>query len=324
MRYNSDMQKLSIIIPIFNSEKTIQRCLDSVIVQTYSNYEVILVDDGSTDASSEICQKYQKNYHQITYYNIGHHGVSYCRNYGIDKSSGEYIAFVDSDDYIEPMIYENMIMNIISHQSTLSLCGYYTEKGNSSTSNIGKCPTSMTSSETLSSIFTDEAISGFVWNKLYTKELIGNHRFRENISICEDLLFNIELLTSTEAKVSHIDMALYHYILSDESATNTKSYLRNNEFIYKPAFDAIKKLVDNQLWNSCNKKYSDIMQYTMYCLLTSNNLDQAQIKQLKRLMKAESKGTYSNPLFTTRQKLHYRILATCPILYAKVWLLPRL
>ena len=122
---------ISIIVPIYNSENYIKKCLDSILAQTYSNLEVILIDDGSTDNSYNICKDYQKKDNRIVLLQQKNAGVSRARNHGLEVAKGEYIGFVDSDDYIEPEMYEILLNSIIESNSKIAICNYYYENEDS-------------------------------------------------------------------------------------------------------------------------------------------------------------------------------------------------
>lgn len=106
------MKKVSLIVPIFNSQNYIDKCISSIVDQTYKNIEIILINDGSTDNSMEICNKWLKLDERIKIYNNTNHGVSYSRNFGIKKSTGYYVTFVDSDDIVSKYFIENLVTNL--------------------------------------------------------------------------------------------------------------------------------------------------------------------------------------------------------------------
>ena len=118
------MKKISIIVPIYNIEKYLPRCLDSILAQTYKNLEVILVDDGSVDNSGMIADKYARNDQRINVIHQVNKGVSAARNAGLDLATGDYIGFVDGDDYIEKDMYERLLFNAIKYKADISHCGY--------------------------------------------------------------------------------------------------------------------------------------------------------------------------------------------------------
>lgn len=321
------MNKLSIIIPVYNCSQTLPYCIESLLSQTYSNYEILLIDDGSTDSSFQICQSYSQSYSCIHTHQIPHSGVSAARNYGLLQAVGDYITFADSDDYVEPDIYETMINSIISQNTKLCICGYYTEKSAASTPIIGNYQKILSSRDVLTLMFTEDIIGGFVWNKLYARELLAHEQFDTSISICEDLVFNTKLLLSLSQNISYVDKPLYHYKISDASATNTKRYFVSPpkggtaEFMYAPAFRILRDFAHTPvLFHQITKKYADILQYSMYCLLTSPRYDYAQISKLKKVMQQELTNIWNNPELSRHSKLHYLILCVCPIIYGKIFL----
>ena len=120
------MPQVSVIIPIYNSEKYLHECLDSVINQTYKDIEIILVDDGSTDKSSSICDEYAKKDERIKVFHTSNNGPSHARNIGIDNATGEYIVFQDSDDYIELNMIEDTVKEALKSDSDLVISGHKT------------------------------------------------------------------------------------------------------------------------------------------------------------------------------------------------------
>src|SRR5690625_188058 len=116
------MKKISIIVPVYNAEKYIERCLKSILNQRYTNLEIIIVDDGSTDNSSKICIDYEKQYKNIIYVKKENEGPGPARNLGIRLASGDYIGFVDSDDFIHKDMYYNMIKELEKHDADIVEC----------------------------------------------------------------------------------------------------------------------------------------------------------------------------------------------------------
>lgn len=124
---------VSIIVPIYNSGKYLRRCLESLKFQTYSNIEVLLIDDGSVDSSKEICEEYVNKYDFIKYFYKENSGVSSARNFGLSKSTGNYISFVDSDDWVEPTYIETLLNAAVRNQCEIAFCCRYIETGNGQT-----------------------------------------------------------------------------------------------------------------------------------------------------------------------------------------------
>lgn len=120
---------ISIIVPVYNVEKYVRKCLDSVVNQAYKDLEILIVDDGSTDGSGKICDEYKKD-DRVKVFHTENRGLSAARNYGIDRAHGEWIGFVDSDDWIEPDMYEVLLKSALETDADIVECGVYTEYSN--------------------------------------------------------------------------------------------------------------------------------------------------------------------------------------------------
>ena len=121
---------ISIIVPVYKAEKYLRRCVDSILAQTYQNIEVLLIDDGSPDNSGEICDEYAEKDSRVRVFHKPNGGVSSARNLGLKEAKGDYIGFVDADDYIDKTMYEVLLCNLIKENSDISICSYNQEDSN--------------------------------------------------------------------------------------------------------------------------------------------------------------------------------------------------
>lgn len=211
------MDKISIVVAVYNAEQTLRKCVDSLLNQTYKNIEIILVNDCSKDSSLDICKEYSKTYDNvIVVSNERNFGVSATRNNGIDNSAGEYICFVDSDDYVEPNYLEVLYSNYKKY-NTVPICGfvYHDEY------NLAKPVTySWSGNEGLVSLgeafkLKSELYLTALWNKLFDRRLIvdKNIKFDTDISVGEDLRFSIEYFDKNNiSEVYVLKKPLYHYM----------------------------------------------------------------------------------------------------------------
>lgn len=202
---------ISIIVPVYNAEDTLDRCVKSLMSQTYKNIEIILVNDGSKDASLDICKKYEKEDSRIIVINKDNGGVSSARNAGIDIASGKFIMFCDSDDWAEPNWCEELITNY--EPECLVMCGFYIE-GNQNVVPYKIC--SKTPNERYSrNSFYQLKLSFFnsPWSKIYLKSRLNKNgiRFDINFTNGEDFLFNLKYLNVISGEIIHLDKCLYHY-----------------------------------------------------------------------------------------------------------------
>ena len=215
------MEKVSVIIPVYNSSEHITECIESIIKQTYTNLEIIIINDGSTDNSLDICQRFESKDNRVKLYNNANHGVSYTRNFGVEHSTGDYIVFVDSDDVIDKDYIKILLDTIINSKSDCSICGIY--KGSQYTPGSNHENYSILDDEKISGLF--EIYGGFLWNKMYKREIILKHNIKlnEDVHISEDLLFNFDYFTKCKT-VAYNDSKLYFYrIYSQSSYNNLKS-----------------------------------------------------------------------------------------------------
>ena len=213
---------VSIIIPVYNVELLIKDCLESVLNQTYKNIEIILIDDGSKDKSGLICDEYAKKDDRIIVIHKNNEGVSVARNIGIDKSKGDYICFIDSDDYISKYMVEHMLKKIEEEDSDIVVCNFVEEKNNKI---IKKYYVDKDMIDTKKNFMRYIAFKCtwqcMIWNKMYKKTAIGDIRFKAGTKIAEDYLFLMEVLDRNVKKISYIDEVLYYYVRWDLSTLYT-------------------------------------------------------------------------------------------------------
>ena len=166
---------ISVIVPVYNVEPYLPRCIDSILAQTYSNLEVILVDDGAKDASGAICDDYAGKESRIKVIHKENGGLSSARNAGIDIARGEYLAFVDSDDWIEPDAYEYMLEQMLQSGAKLACAGRYDVNGETGEKKIGLCPTKnvcIPAEEMVGRIFVWDNCDSSACDKLYHRSLL--------------------------------------------------------------------------------------------------------------------------------------------------------
>ncbi|WP_288175358.1 glycosyltransferase family 2 protein [Sporofaciens musculi] len=283
------MGVISVVIPIYNAQRHLERCLLSITQQTFTNFECILIDDGSTDDSQGICHKYINEDSRFTYIRKDNSGVSASRNIGVQAAAGEYIAFVDADDYIEKD-YLQILFSKLSKLSNpgLCLCQYFIDSTGScfpviepelkSFSNIAPFFLEQNLREKDGTIYSDN-IWGSVWRCLFCKKVIEENsiEFKSNLRIHEDQVFILEYINSINAKnVIYIERPLYHYTvdLNYSSAlhreyitdlfVNDKYYLQYVKEIIKKA-DELSNVVKEQCYsNICFQNAYKIISQEQY------------------------------------------------------------
>ena len=212
---------ISIIIPIYNVEKYLEECIESVINQTYKNLEIILVDDGSTDRCLEICKKYEKQDNRIKVIHQENAGVSVARNVGIDFSTGQYIGFLDSDDFIEKDMYEQLYKNLKAEKADIAGCDYYIYNTFKATKSdiLTKKKSVMTTEEALIKMNELRGFGVGVWNKLYKRKLLNGIRFP--IGKRGEDWFIIYKIIDKAKKIVYNPNAKYYYRQRGESYTKS-------------------------------------------------------------------------------------------------------
>ena len=220
------MPKLSIIVPIYNVEKYLSRCIDSILAQTYTDFELILINDGSPDNCAEIIEQYAKVDKRIITIYQENKGVSAARNAGLRIAKGKYIGFIDPDDYIESSFFDELIGLLEEKALDIVCCNWCSvfENGEKNIHKVNAVPQNMKQKEFVNRLFDlPRTIGGSNWNKIFHKEQI-TELYDETLNICEDNLFLINYCQNIK-KAGYINKPLYYIYERSESATrkdNTK------------------------------------------------------------------------------------------------------
>lgn len=217
--------KISVIIPVYNTAKYLPRCLDSVLQNTYQNLEVICINDGSTDNSADILEEYVRKDSRVTAISQQNTGVSSARNVGLDQATGEYIAFVDSDDWIHPQYFEILADLADKYEADCVLCGTRTadHKEIDFERQYTKDSVKIVATD-LKGVMTSNLWRTRIWGRLYNRKLLSAVRFPVNIRLTEDTCFNLSALCFKERiQVVAVDTKLYFYFQRADSAVHTLS-----------------------------------------------------------------------------------------------------
>lgn len=223
--------EVSIIVPVYNAEKYLKQCIESILSQDFTDFELLLINDGSQDSSASICDKYAQKDKRIRVFHKENEGVSSARNLGIDKAQGNYVAFIDSDDYIDSN-YLSILTNI---EADLVVTGY-------TLSGKGDCPTCIELKDSLYtgqeianclSSFLDKMLMRTPWDKLYNLKIIKEHSiyFNQRMRIAEDTVFVQTYLLYCKA-IAFRNGTAYHYRVSPNNNSKSKYNLSSDEYIY--------------------------------------------------------------------------------------------
>ena len=289
---------VSIIVPVYNAEKYLHRCVDSVLNQVYKDFELILVDDGSNDSCPQICDEYALKDCRVKVIHQDNSGVSVARNHGLKICSGQFIAFVDADDYIVPEMLQKMV-SIIQCGSDIVISGFlccYKQKVQGVFINAPK----EFDLEDLKANYDYYKIPNSVWAKLYKRDLINNIMFNDKMSMGEDLLFNLQYYNNCR-KFACIQATDYYY-----DCTNQSSAMHN----FKPEYIVCQKILYGELKQF---KYGKVV-------FTDDGVDMAilstlldylrcifELKLSKREKRLYLKKIYTDELFISLCKRKYNI-----------------
>ena len=215
---------ISIIVPVYNVEEYLDRCVESIVNQIYTNIEIILVDDGSPDNCPKMCDEWAEKDNRIKVIHKENGGVSSARNIGIDNADGDYISFVDSDDYVENNFISSLLSGCQNNEAQLSVCGCCI---NDNDKVIKAESTVLVNSYDACIMLFDYGnchyFEGYSCNKLYKKDIIKDNclKFDTSFKMCEDTLFNFNYIKCIN-NVCVLDEALYHYCSRKDSAARSK------------------------------------------------------------------------------------------------------
>lgn len=245
------MAFVSVIVPVYQAEKYIKKCINSVLDQTFTDWEMILVDDGSKDNSGEICDAFARTDARIKVIHQENTGVSGARNKGIEASSGEYIAFLDSDDYYKPDMLDKLVKTLLSSGADSAGCGHiYLYPDGRAIPEAPVLPSGVYGADEIKKALVrpllrdrleGKIINGYVVRFLYSSSIIKDNKIEFSGAYLEDELFLIEYF-SLAGKLSIVDEPLYVYYINSDSVT--RRYLKDYVTVFRHSLEMKKKLVE--------------------------------------------------------------------------------
>ena len=247
--------KVSVIVPVYNVSNYIEKCLDSLFNQTYDNLEIIIVDDCSTDNSYNIVKKLIKNKNNVKLYkNETNKGLSYTRNFALSKSEGDYISYIDSDDYVPCNYYLELINKVLEEYSDVVVCDIILVDEDKGTSKREYCGGESNFD------FVSHSLSASACNKLFKRNVIETNKFSEG-KINEDLAVVIPAIVNSN-KVSYTDKTYYNYIQRNNSIQNSQFSLKRFDIFYGVKL-TLERIANNKRFN----EYKDCLIFNQIILL---------------------------------------------------------
>lgn len=314
--------KISIIVAVYNIEKYLPKCLDSILAQTYQNLQIILVDDGSSDSSACICDEYAEKDHRIEVIHKKNGGLSDARNAGLECATGEYIGYVDGDDWIEPEMYENMLKACESTGAEIAACRYKKVYRDRVEDGSSKEVVLLTREQTWD-IYINEhpqyIIYNSVWSKLFKRELVEDLQFLVGRN-SEDILYTTKAFCRMN-KCVYLDSAYYNYVLDREgSIMNVKSGKRSVDDEIPFFYEQIEILKENHMHHE-----ADMAQYQLYrrllyyyLLFYKNKENRIYAKWIVDRIRGEKevvKQIYANVFVKKGDIVRMKLFMTSPVSY---------
>ena len=225
------MKKISVIVPIYNTQKELRKCLKSIACQTYRELEIICVDDGSTDKSGEIAEEFAKSDNRFRVVHKENGGESSARNMGLKMAVGEFVAFCDCDDWIDKEMYETLVSTMENEEVDMVAASWYKETGSESQIIRNELPVNdkaFSRDELLRYLYMRDSYRGFayIWDKLYKREILNDQYnnlilFDEELQLGGDVLYLAEIALNVK-RAKYVNKAFYHYNQREESGCHTK------------------------------------------------------------------------------------------------------
>lgn len=279
------MPAISIIVPVYNAEKYIHKCIESILSQTFTDFELLLIDDGSLDNSGKICDEYANKDFRIKAFHKENGGVSSARQFGLDHACGEYLIHADPDDWVEPDMLENLYQCAKREDADMVICDFFVNIG-SKEFYVAQKPKSLDSETVLCDLF--RKLHGSSSNKLIRRSCFIDYSisYPSDLSFCEDLFVNTSLLLHN-IKVFYLDKAFFHYVKGINENSIVKSYDRNTLEYDEHLFNRFSELTKGSIChNLCINNMAYIVLWRAFNGKIFSNKEYCQIgrKYCKKML----------------------------------------
>lgn len=312
-------RKLSIIIPVYGVEKYLPKCIESVLNQTFLDFELILIDDGSPDKCGEICDYYAKKDNRIHVIHQENRGISAARNAGLNFASGEFIAFIDSDDWIDKDMYERLFAVTERDAVEIIACGfkkiyedYYIADGKGEIFLFNN-------KQAIADLLNENHLRMEVWNKVIKRNLIGNLRFKENQRY-EEIYFTTNLIFKAK-KIGYIDLPKYNYLISRPDNFGNSTFSEDRLVLFDEFKLFINKLEEKKYYDLILKAKEIYMTYAMsfYFIASKQSDNRTIFKKIYEQFNVYYKEVCSR--IAIIQKIKFILFKFYPTIYTKIYFL---
>ena len=315
-------EKISIIVPVYNVENYLERCVESILKQTYTNFELLLINDGSTDQSGELCDQLVSKNGNIKVFHLKNAGVSNARNVGIQNSTGEWITFVDSDDFITNDYLETLISAVDGDDSIGFSIGRLHHIKNGQITELpvfsGK-EEKWSTEQTMRELLTTSKTSFFPVAKLFRREIISDFTFNTDYHLAEDALFLTEVLLKTKCTSIFIDKPIYYYDHRQGSATTSvNTHVFDTIEVYKIIVSEVFQIFPQLKTELVNRECWSYITVYDKIIFTDSTEYQDEKTQLRKWILSHTSQILSDPYFTSFRKIAILSLRISPWIYRQI------
>ena len=317
------MPEISIIVPVYRVEKYINKCVDSILNQTFQDFELILVDDGSPDNCGAICDEYAKKDKRVLSVHKKNGGLSDARNSGIEVASGKYIGFIDSDDYISNDMYETLYNNIVKYNADVSVCGLYDCYGEKVVpQDIEKGVFEFNASQAVEYMLSGKGIGLFAVNKLYKRKIFEDVRYPVGKTY-EDAFVIVDILIKTKKVI--IDTTPKYYYMHRESSITLSNFSKKYYDILEAQMHNMKLIKENfpdledvgrfRIWWA----YKQILSRLALNDKETRKEFKKDKKYISKMIRKDLFKILKNKYNSLNQRISYILIAFCPDLFMRIY-----
>ena len=314
-------EKISVIVPVYNVEAYLERCVESILQQTYAHFELILINDGSTDSSGQICDHLASQYENIKVYHIENAGVSNARNMGIQLATGSWVTFIDSDDFVT----QDYLATLASAAEGLNVGFVIAPLHHIKNGIVTDLPSHSektelwSTEETMKELLMTTRTSFFPVAKLFKRDLLADEKFNTNYHLAEDALFLTELLLKTRCSCVFIDKPVYYYDHREGSATTSVNrHVFDTIEVYKQIIAQVSQAFPNLKYELINRECWSYITVYDKIIFTSREEYQKEKAVLRTWIVQHRREIWKDAYFTTFRKVAILSLVISPWLYKKI------
>ena len=314
-------EKISVIVPVYNVEAYLERCVESILQQTYAHFELILINDGSTDSSGQICDHLASQYENIKVYHIENAGVSNARNMGIQLATGSWVTFIDSDDFVT----QDYLATLASAAEGLNVGFVIAPLHHIKNGIVTDLPSYSgktelwSTEETMKELLMTTRTSFFPVAKLFKRDLLADEKFNTNYHLAEDALFLTELLLKTRCSCVFIDKPVYYYDHREGSATTSvNQHVFDTIEVYQQIIAQVSQAFPNLKYELINRECWSYITVYDKIIFTSREEYQKEKVELRNWIVQHRREIWKDAYFTTFRKVAILSLVISPWLYKKI------